>query len=92
MVYLNKWLKEIIAAINNLGGEGMLEEIYSEVAMTKSLDLSPYKDWKSQIRKNLYLHSSDCDIFKGTPGDDKDIFYSVNGKGTGKWGIRKVNA
>lgn len=92
MIYLNKWLKEIIAAINNLGGQGTLEEIYSEVAMTKSLDLNSYKDWKSQIRKNIYLHSSDCDIFKGSPGSDKDIFYSVDGKGTGKWGIRKVDA
>jgi 5-methylcytosine-specific restriction enzyme A len=88
MLYLNKWLNEIIIALNNLDGKGTLDEIYNEVSKTKSIDLSTYTDWKSQIRKNLYLHSSDCDIFKGEKGGEKDLFYSVSGKGAGIWGKR----
>ncbi|WP_257468998.1 hypothetical protein [Bacillus sp. D386] len=42
----NNWLKEIIAAINNLGGEGTLEEIYKEFSEGKSIKLSSYTDWK----------------------------------------------
>ncbi|WP_240189853.1 DUF4145 domain-containing protein [Bacillus sp. P14.5] len=44
---------------------------------------------KSQVRKNIYLHSSDCEIFKGEDGDDTDLFFSIDGKGKGRWGIRK---
>src|SRR5690606_20138928 len=47
-----------------------------------------YTDWKAQIRKQIYLHSSSADIFKGTPGDDNDNFYSIEGKGNGVWGLR----
>ncbi|MBT2679271.1 HNH endonuclease [Bacillus sp. ISL-35] len=85
---LNKWINEIMIAFNNLGGKGTLEEIYNEVSKTKNIDLTSYTDWKSQIRKNLYLHSSDCDIFKGKQGGEEDLFYSVSGKGSGVWGIR----
>ncbi|MGM0806466.1 MAG: HNH endonuclease [Bacillota bacterium] len=92
MIYLNKWLKEIIKALNNLNGKGTLEQIYNQISTSKSIDLSSYTDWKSQVRKNIYLHSSDCDIFKGNPDDENDLFFSVEGKGEGIWGIRKINA
>ncbi|WP_088011243.1 HNH endonuclease [Gottfriedia acidiceleris] len=84
------WVKEIVIAINSLNGEGTLEEIYEQVKKNKNIKIENYTDWKAQIRKNIYLHSSDCDIFKGRPGDKKDIFYSIDGKGTGKWGLRKT--
>jgi 5-methylcytosine-specific restriction enzyme A len=84
----NKWINEIITAFNNLGGTATLEELYNEILKGKRIDLTPYKDWRAQIRKNIYLHSSDCDIFKGTPGDVMDLFFTVNGKGKGVWGIR----
>lgn len=56
------------------------------------MDLSSYIDWKSQIRKHIYLNSSDTDIFKGTVGDDTDLFYSIEGKGKGIWGLRSFVA
>jgi hypothetical protein len=89
MENINIWLNEIVKALNDLRGQGSLIEIYNKIEEHNNIDFSKYQDWKSQVRKNIYLHSSDCDIFKGVPGDQKDIFCSINGKGNGLWGIRK---
>ncbi|MGM0846490.1 MAG: hypothetical protein ACQEUT_16060 [Bacillota bacterium] len=86
---MNKWLIDIIPAIKNLGGVADLESIYEEFSKSTDLNLESYIDWKSQVRKNIYLHSSDCDIFRGEVGDGNDIFFSAKGKGKGHWGIRK---
>ncbi|PKF90061.1 hypothetical protein CW306_00545 [Bacillus sp. BA3] len=92
MLELNKWVKEVVTVLPNLGGNATLEEIYSEVEKRNEIDLSSYTDWKAQIRKNIYLHSSDCEIFPGKPGDEKDLFYSLEGKGQGKWAMRIHNS
>ncbi|KZZ84373.1 hypothetical protein [Bacillus sp. SJS] len=86
-----KWVNEIQISLELLGGKGKLSEIYNEIETRSKIDLSAYVDWRSQIRKNIYLHSSDCDIYMGIPGDKKDIFFSVEGKGRGIWGIRNFN-
>lgn len=83
------WLKEIMKALTELGGQGTLTDIYSTVEDRSQIDLAAYTDWKAQIRKHIYLNSSDADkIFKGKPGDASDIFYSIEGKGKGIWGLR----
>jgi hypothetical protein len=87
----NKWVKEILDALTILNGEGTLKEIYKEVSKTDRIDLSLFTDWKAQIRKNIYLHSSDCKIFMGVPGDENDLFFSVQGKGNGVWALRQRN-
>lgn len=79
-----QWVNEIIKALKKLGGVGKLHEIYEQVKKNSEIDLSSYTDWKSQVRKHIYLHSSDCDIFKG----EDDLFYAVKGKGKGYWGLR----
>lgn len=84
----NKWFTAILAALVKLGGEGTLEEIYNEVERSNTIKLSDYTDWKVQIRKNIYLHSSDCDIFQGVPDDENDLIYAPEGKGKGRWGLR----
>ncbi|MBN9654706.1 HNH endonuclease [Halobacillus sp. GSS1] len=84
----NKWIKAVITSLNNLGGQGSLNEIYEEVENGNTIKLNSYTDWKAQIRKNLYLHSSDCEIFRGTPGDETDLIYATDEKGSGKWGLR----
>ncbi|MFF2875083.1 HNH endonuclease [Gottfriedia sp. NPDC057991] len=89
MFNTNNWVNETVIAINSLKGEGTLEDIYEQVKNNKNIIIENYTDWKAQIRKNIYLHSSDCDIFRGKPGDENDIFYSIDGKGTGRWGLRK---
>lgn len=88
MAILNKWIGEIIPALRRLGGQGTLEEIYKMVKARSSIDLNLYTDWKAQIRKNIYLHSSDTDIFNHDPGSEYDIFYTIEGRGKGKWGLR----
>ncbi|TWT07330.1 restriction endonuclease [Planococcus sp. CPCC 101016] len=82
------WLIEIKAALVELGGQGTLKDIYNRIEERSNLDLTIFTDWKSQIRNTMYRHSSDCEIFKGKIGDETDIFYSIEGKGNGFWGIR----
>lgn len=88
MVRKNIWLKETIRALEYLGGESNLSDIYKAIQIRNKIKFKNYTDWKSQIRKNIYLHSSDTDIFIGKSGDKNDIFYSVEGKGKGVWGLR----
>ncbi|ANU09620.1 hypothetical protein BBH88_04570 [Planococcus antarcticus DSM 14505] len=87
----NKWFEEIVVALISLDGKGSLEEIYKRIQKQDNIDFNSYTDWKSQVRKNLYLNSSDCKIFKGITGDQNDLFYSIEGIGKGYWGIRKFN-
>lgn len=84
----NKWLNEINESLKELGGSGILEDIYLTIQERNQIDLFAYVDWKSQIRKQIYLHSSDCVIFRGNRGDESDLFYSIEGKGKGYWGLR----
>lgn len=85
------WLKEIRESLNELGGQGTLVDIYSKIEDRNRINLALFSDWKAQVRKNIYLHSSDCEIFTGVAGDNKDVFYSLEGKGKGLWGIREFS-
>ncbi|MGG0788271.1 HNH endonuclease [Peribacillus simplex] len=82
------WIQEVIEALEELGGQATLVDIYDKVEDRDKIDLRGYIDWKAQLRKQIYLKSSDADIFKGTLGEDTDIFYSIEGKGKGVWGLR----
>ncbi|WP_342601355.1 HNH endonuclease [Psychrobacillus sp. FSL H8-0483] len=84
-------MSEILVSLKELGGSGTLEDIYLTIQQKNQIDLLAYVDWKSQIRKQIYLHSSDCDIFRGNPGDESDLFYSIEGKGKGYWGLRNFS-
>lgn len=74
--------EEIIIALKNLGGHAYLEDIYSQYLKitTKSIP----KSFKAIIRANIERNSSDSDVYEGK----NDVFYSVDGKGNGHWGIR----
>lgn len=85
----NRWLRSIKSVLTRLGGRASLAEIYEELEKTTDIDLTKYEDWQSRVRTTIYLHSSDCDIFKGVKGDEKDLFYAVNEKGDGVWGLRR---
>lgn len=50
------WLIETIKALENLGGQGTLQEIYDQVEKSSQIDLTSYVDWKAQIRKHIYLN------------------------------------
>jgi len=77
--FKKSWKDEIIEAFGALENEATLAEIYDFIKSktTRSLSLS----WRSSVRKTIYLHSSDCEIFDG----QDDIFRKI---GKGKWGMR----
>jgi hypothetical protein len=69
----------ITKSIIDLGGEAELEQIYQQV--------NKYRETPSpSIRARIYEHSSECDAYIK---DNPDIFISSDGKGGGKWKIRK---
>ncbi|RWS40118.1 restriction endonuclease [Bacillus mycoides] len=83
----NPWLNEIIEILTDFGGAGTLSQIKTKVMERNKIDLRKYQHEQSigaQIRKTIYHHSSECDIYKG----ELDLFYAVNGKGNGCWGLR----
>ncbi|WP_306472500.1 HNH endonuclease [Bacillus toyonensis] len=77
----------MIAILTELDGAGTLNQIKTKVIERNKIDLNRYQHEQSiaaRIRKTIYQHSSECDIYKG----EQDLFYAVNGKGNGWWGLR----
>lgn len=71
-------LDAIILALESLGGEASLNELYVEV--------NKFRETPSHsIRGRIYEHASECDIYKKT---SLDLFQSTNGKGKGRWKLR----
>lgn len=68
----------IIDAINSIGGSGSLNEIYKAV---NAIQKTP----EPSIRRTIYQHSSECDIYET---NREDIFFAPHGKGEGVWAIR----
>ena len=75
------WKKDIIEALNNLGGVAPLSKIYSEVEKIRQGNLNP--TWDRTIQRELESNSSDSKAFKG-----EDLFYMAKGKYKGVWGLR----
>ena len=78
---------DIIQALENLGGSAHLNQIHKEVARLRKGNLN--KSWTYSIQENLQRHSSDSVYGRGKYGSGDDIFYMVEGKGKGIWGLRK---
>ncbi|HAP79814.1 MAG TPA: hypothetical protein DCQ78_06660 [Ruminococcus sp.] len=74
-------LEILIQTLSNLGGKAHYSEIYDEYGKIVGYNLSSKE--KAAIRACIETHSSDSDEFRGN-----DIFYSVNGKGKGFWGLK----
>ena len=74
-------LDNIIKAMKQIGGKGSYAEIYT--AYEKIADETLTDGKKAGIRGTIERNSSDSDVFSGN-----DIFYSVEGKGKGVWGLR----
>ena len=77
-----KQLDYIIQAFKDLGGKASYSDLYHQYELLTGVRLSPGQ--KAGIRKNIEDHSSDSANFKG----GEDLFYSVEGKGRGVWGLR----
>lgn len=76
------WLEDVVKGLQNLNGVGSLAEIYEEL---RKLRAEPHPDsFDAIIRRTLESNSSDSEAFNGKD----DIFYSVDGLGSGNWGLR----
>lgn len=80
------YLSEITEALKSLGGKGHLNDIcrvIKERGKLQSIITDP--DWDRQVSHELQAHSTDTQSY--VEGND-DLFYSVDGIGSGIWGLR----
>lgn len=78
------WLDEIIDVLKELGGHGYYKDIYERMKQRGIMDFNTNRHWKQAIQQSIELHSSDSNVFNGKD----NIFYAVEGKGQGHWGLR----
>lgn len=79
---MNPWKDDIVSALDALGGQGTLDEIYGQLTRLRS---PLHGAWQATVRGTLERNSSDSENYTG--GDD--LFYSVRGIGSGEWGLRR---
>ncbi|MFB4354359.1 DUF3883 domain-containing protein [Microbacterium sp. LS_15] len=79
---MQSWRESIVEALVALGGEGHYQEIYAEVASRRP---SRPRTWQEVVRRTIQQSSSDSNAFIARNGD---IFFSVDGIGHGRWGLR----
>lgn len=77
------WKQDIIKALELLGGSAHRSEIHKKVSELRNGKLN--NTWKQTIQRELETYSSDSDAYSGK----EDLFYVVEGKGKGYWGLRK---
>ena len=83
---INTWKEEIICALEELGGDGSYKDIYNKIIERNTFpDRMLKKAWKSTVRDTIESYSSDSMNYR--EGRD-DIFFSVDGIGNGRWGLR----
>jgi hypothetical protein len=75
------WLEDVVEALSNLGGTARYVDLYDEIERVRTEPLGP--NWQAAVRASIEIHSSDSKAFNGS-----DIFYSVDGIGKGRWGLR----
>lgn len=78
------WLDEVIDAIRSLGGKAHYDDIYQKILDRRIMNFDDNPNWRAAVRQNIEMYSSDSDAFSGK----RDVFYSVEGKGKGIWGLR----
>jgi predicted HNH restriction endonuclease len=79
------WVEDVILALRNLGGVAAYADLYREIERVRpSEQLTP--TWEATVRRTIQQHSSDSEAFEGA----EDLFYSVDGIGEGRWGLRSL--
>jgi len=81
-VIMATWKQDIIIALEQLKGKGSLDDIYDRVKSIRNEKLP--KSWHAIIRGTIETHSSDSEAYTKR----EDLFYSVDGIGSGNWGLR----
>lgn len=80
------YLSEITEALKRLGGKGHLNDIcrvMQERGKLQSIFTNPA--WTNAVSREIQSHSTDAQSY--VEGND-DLFYSVEGIGSGVWGLR----
>lgn len=77
------WEEDIVTALTNLGGSGTYAQIYAEL---EALRPNRSRTWKKGVQRMIQDRSSDSSGFKG----GADLFFSVQGLGSGVWGLRDM--
>lgn len=77
------WLEDIRAALANVGGVAHYDAIYEEVARIRPAPLP--RSWKQIVQRTVQDCAPDSNGFKGPP-----VFYSVDGIGSGVWGLSEL--
>jgi putative restriction endonuclease len=77
------WLDEITEALQDLGGEGTLDDIYTRIYDRNQMVFT--SSWKNTVRRTIYDNSKDS-------VGRRDVFYSVEGLGEGIWGLKDFDA
>ena len=78
--------EDTILALKNLGGAAHLSKIMNEVSKLREGNLNA--SWQDTVREVLYENTQDSKYGRGKYGSGENIFYSVEGKGKGVWGLR----
>ncbi|NOH53257.1 HNH endonuclease [Vibrio coralliilyticus] len=78
-----RWVDYVVQAMENLGGEAAYSDLYTEIEKLKDGNLT--KSWQATVRNTVESYSSDSDNWSDSRDD---LFYSVNGKGSGRWALR----
>ena len=84
----DKWLDAVRTALENLGGAANLGEIYDEIERLFPEMIEGLTTWNAIVRRTIQEQSSDTESFRE---NKDDLFYSVDGLGSGNWGIRRFD-
>lgn len=79
------WVEEIAEALEELGGSGTLSQINAKIQERRQ---SLSATWEATVRRTIQENSSDTDTYLNRGGERKDLFFSVDGLGSGVWGLR----
>jgi len=80
------WRDDVVEAVKELGGQGYLDQIYASTEkIRRGAGRSIPVSFEAVVRRTLEENSSDSESYK----DLYDLFYMVEGRGAGKWGLRR---
>jgi len=77
---MNTWKEECVYVLTHLGGHAYLSDIYKKFLQIHTREITP--NYKASIRDALERGSSESEKFDG-----KELFYMVEGKNKGHYGL-----
>lgn len=81
---MNTWKEECVFVLENLGGHAYLKDIYEKFLTIHTRPVT--ENYRASIRDTLEKGSSESEKFDGT-----SLFYMVEGKNKGHYGLIKQN-